>query len=163
MTAARRLDRPLTAFRIGDPKGEYPIWDDGGARKTSGRWHEAGSGVIYASEHYSTAMLEKLVHYEGEMPPNQHFIEIPIPGGVAYEVVNPDLIAGWSAPDGEAARTFGRGWYTENRSAILLVPSVVARMERNIVFNTGHEDFAKINTGLETPIWWDNRLFSASS
>lgn len=159
MTDVRRLDHQLTAFRIGDPNGEYPIWDDGGARKTSGRWHEAGAGVIYASEHYSTAMLEKLVHYEGEMPPNQHFIEITISGGVTYEVVNPDLIGGWSAQDGEVARTFGRGWYAEMRSAILLVPSVVARMERNIVFNTGHKDFTKIAVGFETPIWWDDRLF----
>ncbi len=159
MSAVRRLDTPLTAFRIGDPNGEYPIWDDGGARQAYGRWHEAGSGVIYASEHYSTAMLEKLVHYEGEMPPNQHFIEITVPAGTAYEVANPDLIEGWAASGGEAARTFGRSWYAEQRSAILLVPSVVARMERNIIFNTGHEDFARIATGLQTPIWWDDRLF----
>lgn len=160
MSSVRRLAGQLTGFRIGDPSGEYPIWDDGGARKASGRWHEAGSGVIYASEHYSTAMLEKLVHYEGEMPPNQHFIEIAVPAGVSYEVVNPDLIEGWSAPDGEAARSFGRSWYAATRSAVLLVPSVVARMERNIVFNTSHRDFARITVGLETPIWWDARLFA---
>lgn len=26
-------------------------------------------------------------------------------------------------------------------------------------FNTSHEDFKQIKVGLETPIWWDNRLF----
>lgn len=155
----RRLDTPLTAFRIGDPAGEFPIWDDGGARKTSGRWHEAGAGVIYASEHYSTAMLEKLVHFNGIIPANQHFITITIPAGTSYEVVNPDLIPNWANATGEAARTFARRWYTQNRSAILIVPSVVARMERNIVFNTRHADFPKVETGLETPVWWDTRLF----
>lgn len=160
MTARRTLPDALTAFRIGDPQGEYPIWDDAGARLVSGRWHEAGARVIYASEHYSTAMLEKLVHYEGEMPPNQHFLDITIPRGTAYEVVNPDRLEGWADPAGMAARTFGRTWYADRRSAILIVPSVVARMERNIVFNTLHPDFATIKTGLETPIWWDDRLFS---
>lgn len=78
--------------------------------KVSGRCHEAGASVISASEHYSTAMLEKLVHHEGELPPNQHFIEITIPSGVSYEVVNPDLIEGWSSMSGEATRLFARSW-----------------------------------------------------
>jgi len=158
---SRRLDRPLTCYRIGDPQGEHPIWDDGGARIASGRWHEAGAGVIYASEHYSTAMLEKLVHYSGEMPPNQHFIEIGVPAGISYEVVNPDLIGGWADRSGIAARRFGGAWYREIRSALLIVPSVVARMERNLVFHTGHSEFPRIETGLEVPIWWDRRLFSS--
>lgn len=46
------------------------------------------------------------------------------------------------------------------RSAVLIVPSVVARMERNMVFHTGHADFQRITTGLETPIWWESRLFN---
>lgn len=161
MTHIRRLDDPITAYRIGDPAGEHKIWDAGGARLTSGRWHDAGSAIIYASHNYSTAILEKLVHYSGEIPPNQHFIEITIPTGISYEVVNPDLIEGWSRPDGDAARKHGRSWFAEQRSAILLVPSVVARMEQNIVFNTTHEEFDRINIGLETPIWWDERLFSS--
>lgn len=160
MTSHRKLDHNLTAYRIGDPEGEFPIWDDGGARLSSGRWNEAGAAVIYASENYSTAMLEKLVHYEGEIPSGQHFIEITIPTGTSYEVANPDLIDGWTSPDGEVARRFGRQWYVERRSAILIVPSVIARMERNIVFNTLHADFKMIATGLEIPVWWDERLFS---
>ncbi|WP_299640722.1 RES domain-containing protein [uncultured Tateyamaria sp.] len=160
MTRDRKLENSLTAYRIGDPKGEFPIWDDGGARLSSGRWHEAGAAVIYASQNYSTAMLEKLVHYQGEIPSGQHFIKISIPVGTSYEVVNSDFIEGWSTPDGEAARKFGRSWYAEKRSAILIVPSVVARMENNVVFNALHPDFKLITTGLETPIWWDERLFN---
>ncbi|MCE8007089.1 RES domain-containing protein [Aestuariivita sp.] len=159
MTAHRTLARDHQAFRIGDPAGEHPIWDDGGARQAEGRWHEVGSGVIYASEHYSTAMLEKLVHFNGEVPPNQHFIDITIPAGTSYEVVNPDALSGWASFGGDVARDFGKAWYTERRSAILFVPSVVARMERNIVFNTSHPDFKGVTVSLETPVWWDRRLF----
>ncbi|MEW7009907.1 RES family NAD+ phosphorylase [Lentilitoribacter sp. EG35] len=73
--------------------------------------------------------------------------------------ISGDLIDGWARPDGEPARSFGREWFLEKRSAIMIVPSVVARMEQNVVFNTNHDDFNLIKIGLETPIWWDARLF----
>lgn len=155
----RKLPKDWTAWRIGDPKGEFPIWDDGGSRHAAGRWHEAGSGVIYAARNYSTAMLEKLVHHSGELPPNQHFIEIGIPTGTSYEVFSEAHHPGWSDRSGEVARRFGNRWYAENRSAILIVPSVVARMEQNIIFNTTHPEFRTITPGLESPVWWDDRLF----
>jgi RES domain-containing protein len=162
VTTPRLLPKPLTVFRIGDPAGTYPIFSAEGARRTQGRWHEAGDRVIYASEYYSTAMLEKLVHWNGLLPPNQHFIEITIPEGVSYEIATPDIVPGWHEPGGEAARRFGHDWYVAQRSAVLLVPSVVARPERNLVINTTHPDFPRIEASLETPVWWDNRLFDRS-
>ncbi|WP_142846165.1 RES family NAD+ phosphorylase [Telmatospirillum sp. J64-1] len=155
----RVLNEPLTAYRIGDPEGAYPIWSPEGAKRMQGRWHKTGAAVIYASERYSTAMLEKLVHYNGLMPPNQHFLQIAIPAGISYEVVNPDLLPGWHSLAGDEARQFGHQWYTEQRSAILIVPSVVARMERNFLFNANHPEFPRIKPDLETPIYWDARLF----
>ena len=162
MTTPRTLPQTLGAYRIGDPAGQFPVWSAEGARRVSGRWHEAGAEVIYASATYSTAMLEMLAHWSGAPPPNQHFIEITIPRGTSYEVVTADIVPDWSQPGGEAARRFGRTWYRENQSAILIVPSVVARMERNIVINTRHEDFAGLTVSLETPVWWDRRLLSDS-
>ena len=150
MTTARTLRETLRAYRIGDPAGRFPVWSTEGARRVSGRWHETGAEVIYASATYSTAMLEMLAHWNGTVPPSQHFVEITIPRGTRYEVATADTVPGWAGPGGEAARRFGRTWYAENRSAILIVPSVVARMERNIVINTRHDDFANVTVGLET-------------
>lgn len=161
MSDHRRLRDSLRAYRIGDPSGEFPIWDAGGARRVDGRWHEAGASVIYASEHYATAMLEKLVHYAGLLPRGQHFIAIHVPAGIRYEVLNPDALPGWAQANGEAARAFGARWYREQRSALLIVPSVVARMERNFVFDARHPEFASIRVGQETPVWWDERLFES--
>lgn len=48
----------------------------------------------------------------------------------------------------------GREWYVESRSAVLIVPSVVARMENNLVFNSLHPEFAGVAVGLETRVWW---------
>ena len=149
----------MRAYRIGDPAGRFPVWGTEGARRVSGRWHEVGAEVIYVSEHYSTAMLERLVHWNGAPPPNQHFIEVSIPRGTSYEVATADIVPDWFRPSGEAARRFGRRWYMESRSAILIVPSVVARMERNVVINGRHPDIEGLTVGLETPVWWDQRLF----
>jgi hypothetical protein len=56
---------------------------------TSNRWATNRGGdrtfapTIYAAKDYSSA---KLVHGNGHMPPNQHWIRITIPPGVSYEV-----------------------------------------------------------------------------
>lgn len=156
---AQVLDRILTCYRIGDPKGEHPIYSSVGSKLFPGRWNDADHPVIYASEHYSTAMLERLVHGNGRMPPNQHFIEITIPPGVTYELVGKDLLPDWASEDCGAARAHGVAWHGEGRSAILIVPSVVARMERNILINDAHPGAAAISHGLHQPVWWDQRLF----
>ncbi len=155
----RTLPETMRAYRIGDPGGRFPVWSTAGAKHTSGRWHEPGAEVIYASENYSTALLEKLVQWNAALPPNQHFIEISIPKGTSYEVVTADIVPDWFNPGGESARLFGREWYGENRSAILIVPSMVARIEHNIVINGRHPEFKGLTVGLETPVWWDQRLF----
>jgi RES domain-containing protein len=155
----QRLDRVLTAYRIGDPDGAYPIFDATGSRLSPGRWNSAASPVIYASEHYSTSMLEKLVRTSGELPPNQHFIEITIPNGLSYEMVNPAHLAGWDADTPGASRTYGETWQTSRRSLLLLVPSVVARMEHNVLINPEHAEFPRITHSLHQPVWWDRRLF----
>jgi len=154
----RTLPEPMRVFRIGDPKGKYPIFSGEGATVAEGRWHNKGQEVIYTSAHYSTAMLEKLAHYNGVLPPDQHFIEIEIPAGTSYEVVTKDTLLDWDLLDSPQARAHGSKWLDEKRSAILIVPSYVAREEQNVLINPQHPNFAKIRPSLEKPIWWDKRL-----
>ena len=104
-------------------------------------------------------MLEKLVHYSGDPPANQHYIEVTLPKGGTYEVLNSQALPGWNLRDVAVARAFGAAWYTEQRSLVLIVPSVVAPMEHNYVINCDHEEFQHLKTGLETPVYWDERLF----
>lgn len=154
----RTLPEPMRAFRIGDPKGRYPIYSGEGAALQEGRWHARGQEVIYASSTYSTAMLEKLAHFNGILPSGQHFIEITIPAGTSYEVVTADILPGWI--DLDRARAFGSRWISEKRSAILVVPSYVARVDTNVLINPAHADAKTIKRGLETPVWWDARLLA---
>ncbi|WP_395023264.1 RES family NAD+ phosphorylase [Dongia sp.] len=56
------------------------------------------------------------------------------------------------------ARAFGSAWCLRRRSLILLVPSVVARVDRNVLINPQHPDFPRAAHGLHQPVWWDERL-----
>jgi len=117
--------------------------------------------MIYTSEHYSTAMLEKLVHGSGRLPPNQHYIEITLPNGLSYEVLNQAHLAGWDDAIPSVSKGYGDAWQQTKRSAILIVPSVVARVDQNILINPDHPEFPQIATGLHTSVWWDARLFGS--
>jgi RES domain-containing protein len=156
---APRTDRVLICFRIGDPQGTYPIYDTEGARLYPGRWNTEASPIIYTSEHYSTAMLEKLVHANSVLPANQHYIRITIPNNVSYEIFQTAQYPGWDAKNEVLCKTFGETWYQQRRSALLLVPSLPARLERNILINPLHPDAASITHELPEPVWWDERLY----
>jgi len=158
--AVRKLTEPLTVWRIGDPEGRFPIYSGEGSTLGEGRWHRKGQDLIYTSEHYGTAMLEKLVHYNGVLPPNQHYLKINIPAGVSYEVLTKDSLSGWDDLNGSVSREFGAAWFDESRSALLIVPSVVSREEQNVLINPNHAESMRIRPGRERPVRWDNRLFT---
>jgi RES domain-containing protein len=154
-------DSAFVCYRIGDPRGEFPIYDARGSSLFPGRWNTPDTPVIYASKNYSTAMLEKLVHGNGHLPANQHYVVISIPREASYEEVAADALPGWGTLEPTVSRDFGAAWVRERRSAILLVPSFVARLERNVVINPAHPDAAHIVVGAPQPVWWDRRLFNS--
>ncbi len=157
---AQTLDRVLTSYRIGDPRGAYPIFDATGSTLYPGRWNTPASPMIYTSEHYSTAMLEKLVHGSGQLPPDQHYIPITIPNGISYEVLDAAALPDWYLESCATSKPFGQMWQQQKRSLLLIVPSVVARIEKNFLINPEHPHFRHLTTGLHQPVWWDRRLFA---
>lgn len=154
-----QTDRIFTAYRIGDPDGAHSIYDSERARLYPGRWNTPTCPIIYTSEHYSTAMLEKLVHANSVLPPNQHHIRITIPNGTSYEIFQTAAHPGWDGKDEKLCKAFGQAWCAQRRSAILIVPSMVARVERNILINPRHPDADGITHELPEPVWWDERLY----
>ena len=162
MALPQILDRVLRCYRIGDPAGAYPIFDATGSTLFPGRWNTPASPVIYTSEYYSTALLEKLAQGSGELPENLHYIEITIPGGVSYETFSQAHALGWDSPAAVISKAYGEAWQFALRSLILIVPSVVARVDNNVLINPGHPEFPRITYGLHQPVWWDARLFGSS-
>jgi RES domain-containing protein len=156
------LDRELKAYRIDTADNKYRIFDGYGSVLYPGQWNTEACRVIYCSEHYSTALLEKLVHSNiGKIPSGQQWIEISIPTGTSYEVVTPYSLRGWDNLSQKTSKRFGDRWVKEQRSAILIVPSIVARVDNNILINEAHPEFKHLTTSLNQPVIWDSRLFKA--
>ena len=110
--------------------------------------------------HYSTALLEKLVHANLVMPANQHYIEIIIPNGISYEIFQTAAHPGWDSRNEDICKNFAHDWYDERRSALLIVPSIPARVERNILIHPAHPEARGITYTMPEPVWWDERLYS---
>ena len=147
------------AWRIAD--GRFDPVSPIGASLVGGRWNSPGLGVVYASRSYAGAMLECLAHAGiGRVPRTHVAIEIAIAGAVSVERHDESsLPVGWDHANLRVARAFGDAWIRERRTAVLVVPSVVARREGNVLLNPQHPDFKKIVAGSPEPVVWDARLF----
>ncbi len=148
------------AWRIADRRVD--VFSAIGASLVGGRWNSPGLGVIYASRSYAGAMLECLAHAGiGRIPKTHVAIEIVIAAAVSVERHDESsLPAEWDHADLRAARAFGDAWIRERRTAVLVVPSVVACREGNVLLNSQHADFKKIVAGSPEPVVWDARLFA---
>lgn len=161
--AAARKQAPAQtwqAWRIAD--GRFDPFSPVGASLVGGRWNSPGLGVIYASRSYAGAMLECLAHAGiGRVPRTHVAVEIAIAQALAVERHDESsLPARWDHADLRVARAFGDAWIRELRTAVLVVPSVVARREGNVLINPQHPDFSGIITGAPEPVVWDARLFA---
>ncbi|HWI11730.1 MAG TPA: RES domain-containing protein [Burkholderiaceae bacterium] len=161
--AAARRQAPAQswqAWRIAD--GRFDPFSPVGASLVGGRWNSPGLGVIYASRSYAGAMLECLAHAGiGRVPRTHVAVEIAIAEALAVERHDESsLPAGWDHADLRVARAFGDTWIRELRTAVLVVPSVVARREGNVLINPRHPHFSGIIAGAPEPVVWDARLFA---
>jgi RES domain-containing protein len=129
-------------------------FDSSGAFFQPGRWHSAGTRVVYAAEHASLAVLETLIHAGGQKIPPRAISRIHLPDDLSIESTT------WM--EMPASQAFGDAWVREARTAVLRVPSIaVNRMESNFVLNPGHEEFPRIQLGKPEQFVCDPRFFLA--
>ncbi|MFA6051773.1 MAG: RES domain-containing protein [Methylobacter sp.] len=149
----------MRIFRIGDER--HPIWDGTGAAFIRGRWNSPGKPVIYGSLSYSCAMLEILAHANiGRIPATHRYVVAEVPGNISVESYDEhSLPAEWDSENSTSARAFGDQWLNEARSAVLIVPSVIARLDRNALVNPLHPDANKLIIAAPEKVIWDKRLF----
>ncbi len=151
----------MRIFRIADSR--HPVWNGTGAMLVGGRFNSPGRPVIYGALTFAGAMLEVLVHARiGKLPRRHVCVVANVPEDVVIERAGPEeLPQGWDAPDDPAAaRSFGDRWISDVRTPVLLVPSVVARVEWNALVNPAHPDFHRITVSAPEPVRWDARLFA---
>jgi RES domain-containing protein len=151
--------RAWQAWRIAN--GRFNVFSPVGASQVVGRRNSPGLGFIYASRSYTSAMLECLTHAGiGRVPRTQVAIEIAnAAAGSVEQQGESSPPVGWDHADLRVARAFGDAWFRERRTAALVVPSVVARREVNVLLNPRHVGFKKIVAGVPEPVVWDARLF----
>ena len=133
-----------------------------GARGYGGRWNSPGVGVVYVSEHQSTAALEVFVN-------NKPFV--PIYSFKAFRLEWPDSItevfptkklpANWRIhPPPMETREIGDRWVAERRSAVLAVPSAVSPADTNFLLNPEHPNFKRIRIASPINFDFDSRLLN---
>ena len=149
----------LQAWRIVKEKQASTALDGEGAWRYGGRWNSPGTRVVYTSAALSLAALESLVHLNP--PVIFRYVAIPIEFDAAWmeSVGLSELPAGWTEePPPPSTKRIGDLWVKEARSAVLDVPSVVVRSERNYLLNPAHPDFGRIKVGEAVPFAFDPRL-----
>lgn len=135
----------MFAYRIGGRA--HTLLDGAGASASDdSRWNSRGRYVIYAAEHYATAILEKAAQSSAlRLPRTLVYIRIELPADSLVEEISPASLPGWDADDKAASQEFGDRWYDEQRSLALIVPSLAAPgLERNVLINQRHPAFARV-------------------
>lgn len=131
-----------------------------GAVLYPGRWHHAGTPVVYCSESRSLAALEQLVHLpQGRLPPRFVCFRIDVPPELAVaEVSIPELPASWRRhPPPSTLRDIGTSWADAGESVVLRVPSSIIPGEHNYLLNLRHADFARLEIGASERFDLDER------
>ena len=126
-----------------------------------GRWHHAGTPVLYASAGPSLALLEALVHLHPADFGEQTLLELDLPDdaetvGRARLV---QLLRDAAAENPETkTRDHGTAWARERRSLALLAPSIVMPHERNVILNPRHPRAGEVRIVRSERITLDPRL-----
>lgn len=143
----------LIAYRIGSPA--HPLLDGAGAAGSdAARWNSRGRYIIYAAEHYATALLEKAAQVNSiTIPRTLVFVRIEVRANPSVEELRPDDLPGWESDDKTTSQHFGDRWYDEQRSLVLLVPSLAAPgLERNVLINQRHPQFVRVAASRPEPV-----------
>lgn len=143
----------MDAYRIGS--SAYPLVNGAGAADSDdARWNSRGRYVIYAAEHYATALLEKAAQLNSlKIPRTLVYVRVSVPADASIEEVRSRNLPGWESDDKMVSRSFGDRWYDEQRSLILLVPSLAAPdLERNVLINQRHPEFDRLTISDPEPV-----------
>ena len=152
----------ITAWRLVDVRYADDAFSGEGARLTKGRWHSAGTRVVYTAETTALAALELIARVRR---PQLLFEYALVPcsfhEALVEDVDRARMPANWtdSPPPPELAQ-IGDAWAMSNSSAVLAVPSAIVPHELNYLLNPTHPDFKSIDIGLPRPFRLDLRLLT---
>ena len=151
----------ITAWRIVRAAYAEDAFRGDGAFANSGRWHSAGTRVVYTSESVALATLEILVNMQGTEMPGYVIVPCYFHEALVEEVDVATLPANWFADvSPPELRRIADSWARDHVSPVLKVPSAVTRMEFNYILNPEHPDFGSVDVGEPRPFVLDLRLLT---
>lgn len=156
-----RLWRVISAAFADEPLSTQGAW------LFPGRWHAAGTRVLYCAQTESLARIERFVHLTEETGLDFVLLELALPPRARIEAIEdldlPMRLAGWDDPESSVARSAGQ-WWIEHRDALgLSVPSVLSASERDIILRATSPAFAKLKVTSSTPFRFDPRMWRSAS
>lgn len=148
----------MRVFRLCKTRWAASAFSGEGALRYSGRWHYAGTPVVYTAASRGLAALEALVYLEmRQAPPSFVMIPAEVPDDLVAVLEAPP--PGWNVlPAGDVSRRLGSEWVRSRTSVGLRVPSVVLPGEHNVLLNPAHPDYSRVDVGEPEPFAFDPRL-----
>jgi len=125
---------------IGDLSGQ-------GAKIYGGRWNSVGNAMLYSSYSPSLAMLEFACNASGITKTIQtSLLTLKLDSKVKIEIITlNDLPANWQqVPSPDSLKVIGNNWLKSNKTLALQVPSAIMPLECNLLINSLHKDFFKL-------------------
>lgn len=153
----------IRAYRILRKAFAKNPWDGEGTYQYGGRWSSPGTRLSYGSEHQSLSMLEYFVHIDKDDPPEDLVLAVAeIPASVSRATLDiRDLPSNWrEAVAPPSLARFGEDLVRSGEHCLLLVPSVLAPGEKNLLISPAHADFKKLIMGRPESLNYDPRMFS---
>ncbi|HUR83449.1 MAG TPA: RES family NAD+ phosphorylase [Thermoanaerobaculia bacterium] len=149
----------ITAWRI--TRAMYADDAFSGAMRIAGRWHSAGTRIVYTADSVALATLEILVHMASPSIPAYVMIPCYFHEALVEEVDVTRLPANWNAHvSPPELRQIGDRWARERVSPVLRVPSAVIPIEFNYLLNPEHPDFGSVDVGEPRSFRLDPRLLT---
>jgi RES domain-containing protein len=131
-----------------------------GARLHGGRWNSKGIPLLYCATSESLALLELRVHAPHPYPRVRSRFVMEVPDDAVEEAPVTALPRGWNKlPPSPASKLFGDEWVAKASSLGLLVPSVIASEERNLLLNPAHARFKEVLVLQKSRVQMDIRLY----
>ncbi|MEP7244129.1 MAG: RES family NAD+ phosphorylase [Gammaproteobacteria bacterium] len=132
-----------------------PGLDGTGGLYAPGRWHKAGSRVVYFGGSASIVVLERLAHLDPGLLPHD-LVLAQYDGDIRAEEMKQAEVG--DLGDLQRTRARGEEFLKANVSCVLRVPSVLVPEAWNFVFNPLHPDAMKIRLISSRPFKFDGRL-----
>jgi RES domain-containing protein len=150
-TTERRLLVSQSAWRIEPVTKTYSADDKSGigAHIDSGRWNDKDVHMFYCAESGALCCLETLVHLDDDpLPLNRFIAEYEIPADMWEKravLIDKTGTSGWNPlASGLPSIEYSTQWMKSVAQAVLIVRSIVAPEESNILLNPYHPDTARV-------------------